>query len=150
MKIVALNHEKCRYCPLSLGNQERKELYLKKEQYEERKIVVGFHLFLRKSRTPRNSAFQHSMAKGPKNGYLSQESMSIKEILEELPKLTQEEKKQLWNALNHEVTYDVEEESPEILAAIDEGIRSLESGEKTYTIEEARQLVAETVAKARR
>jgi hypothetical protein len=98
----------------------------------------------------RNSAFQHSMAKGPKNGYLSQESMSIKEILEELPKLTQEEKKQLWNALNHEVTYDVEEESPEILAAIDEGIRSLESGEKTYTIEEARQLVAETVAKARR
>jgi hypothetical protein len=48
------------------------------------------------------------------------------------------------------VTYDVEEESPEILAAIDEGIRSLESGEKTYTIEEARQLVAETVAKARR
>ena len=90
------------------------------------------------------------MAKGPKNGYLSQESMSIKEILEELPKLTQEEKKQLWNALNHEVTYDVEEESPEILAAIDEGILSLESGEKTYTIEEARQLVAETVAKARR
>jgi hypothetical protein len=84
------------------------------------------------------------MAKGPKNGYLSQESMSIKEILEELPKLTQEEKKQLWNALNHE------EESPEILAAIDEGIRSLESGEKTYTIEEARKLVAETVAKARR
>jgi hypothetical protein len=90
------------------------------------------------------------MAKGPKKGYLSSEFMSIKEILEELPKLTQEEKKQLWNALNHEVTYDVEEESPELLAAIDEGICSLESGERTYTIEEARQLVAETVAKARR
>jgi len=56
--------------------------------------------------------------------------MSIKEILEELPKLTQEEKKQLWNALNHEVTHDVEEERPELLAAIDEGIRSLESGKK--------------------
>ena len=90
------------------------------------------------------------MAKGPKKGYFFSEFMSIKEILEELPKLTQEEKKQLWNALNHEVTYDVEEESPELLAAIDECIRSLESGEKTYTIEEARQLVAETVAKARR
>ena len=76
--------------------------------------------------------------------------MSIKEILEELPKLTQEEKEQLWIVLNHEVTHDVEEESPELLAAIDEGIRSLESGERTYTIEEARQLVAETVAKARR
>ena len=90
------------------------------------------------------------MAKGPKKGYLFQNPMSIKEILEELPKLTEEEKKQLWNALNHEVTYDVEEESPELLAAIDEGICSLESGERTYTIEEARQLVAETVAKARR
>ena len=69
--------------------------------------------------------------------------MSIKEILEELPKLTQEEKKQLWNALNHEVSHDVEEERPELLAAIDEGIRSLESGEQTYTVEEARQLVSE-------
>jgi hypothetical protein len=91
------------------------------------------------------------MAKGPKKGYFFSEFMSIKEILEELPKLTQEEKKQLWNALNHEAaTYDVEEESPELLAAIDEGICSLESGERTYTIEEARRLVAETVAKARR
>jgi hypothetical protein len=76
--------------------------------------------------------------------------MSIKEILEELPNLTQEEKRQLWNVLNHEVAHDFEEESPESLAAIDEGVRSLESGEKTYTIEEARQLVVETVAKARR
>jgi len=31
MKIVALDHEKCRYSPLNLGNQERKESYLKKE-----------------------------------------------------------------------------------------------------------------------
>jgi hypothetical protein len=76
--------------------------------------------------------------------------MSIEQILEELPKLTLEEKKQLWNVLNHEVAHDGEEESAELLAAIDEGIRSLESGERTYTIEEARQLVAETVAKARR
>jgi hypothetical protein len=76
--------------------------------------------------------------------------MSIEQILEELPKLTLEEKKQLWNVLNHEVAHDVEEESAELLAAIDEGIRSLESGERTYTIEEARQLVVETVAKARR
>jgi hypothetical protein len=38
--------------------------------------------------------------------------MSIKEILEELPNLTQEEKRQLWNVLNHEVAHDVEEGSP--------------------------------------
>ena len=42
MKIVALNHEKCRYCPLSLGNQERKESYLKKEQYEEERSSSDF------------------------------------------------------------------------------------------------------------
>jgi hypothetical protein len=75
--------------------------------------------------------------------------MSFKEILEELPKLTQEEKWQLWTVLDQELAQGTEEESPDLLAAIDEGIRSLESGERTYTIEEARQLVAETVAKAR-
>jgi hypothetical protein len=51
--------------------------------------------------------------------------MSIKEILEELPKLTEEEKRQLWNVLDHELTPEEDEESPEVLAAIDEGIRSL-------------------------
>jgi hypothetical protein len=42
MKSVALYHEKCRYCPLSLGNQERKESYLKKEQYEEERSSSDF------------------------------------------------------------------------------------------------------------
>ena len=65
--------------------------------------------------------------------------MSIKEILEELPKLTEEEKRQLWNVLDHELTPE-DEESPEVLAAIDEGIRSLESGERTYAIEEVREV----------
>jgi hypothetical protein len=37
-----------------------------------------------------------------------------------VPKLIQEEKRQLWNVLNHEVTHDVEEETLELLAAIDE------------------------------
>ena len=77
-------------------------------------------------------------------------AMSFKEILEELPKRTQEEKRQLWSVLDQELAQDSEEESPERLAAIDEGMRSLEGGERTYTIEEARRLVAETVAKARR
>jgi hypothetical protein len=75
--------------------------------------------------------------------------MSIKEILEELPKLTQEEKRQLWNVLEHELTSEEEEESPEVLAAIDEAIRSLEKGEKTYTIEEVRAHIAEIVERAR-
>jgi hypothetical protein len=66
--------------------------------------------------------------------------MSIKEILKELPKLTEEEKRQLWNVLAHELTPEINQESPEVLAAIDEGIRSTESGESTYTIEEAREV----------
>ena len=47
--------------------------------------------------------------------------MSIKEILEELPKLTEEEKRQLWNVLDHELTPEEDEESPEVIAANDEG-----------------------------
>ena len=65
--------------------------------------------------------------------------MSIKEILEELPKLSREEKRQLWNVLNRELNPEKDEESPEALAAIDGGIRSLESGESTYAIEEVRE-----------
>ena len=71
--------------------------------------------------------------------------MSIKEILEELPKLTEEGKRQLWNVLDHELIPEEDEESPEVLAAIDEGVRSLESGERTYTIEEVREHIAQIV-----
>ena len=75
--------------------------------------------------------------------------MSIKEILEELPKLTEEEKRQLWNVLDHELTPEEDEESPEVLAAIDEAIQSLERGGKTYTVEEVREHIAEIVERAR-
>jgi hypothetical protein len=76
--------------------------------------------------------------------------MSIHEILEELPKLTEDEKRQLWNVLDHELGGEAEEESPEVLAAIERGIRSLESGERTHTLDEARERIREIVAKARR
>jgi hypothetical protein len=76
-------------------------------------------------------------------------AMSIKEILDELPKLTEEEKRQLWNILDHELTPEEDEQSPEVLAVIDEGIRSLESGERAYTIEEVREHVAQALEKAR-
>jgi hypothetical protein len=75
--------------------------------------------------------------------------MSINEILEELPKLTEEEKRQLWNVLDHELTPEEDEESPEVLAAIDEAIQSLERGEKTYTIEEVREHIAKIVERVR-
>ena len=44
--------------------------------------------------------------------------MSINEILEELPKLTESEKRQLWNVLDHELTPEEDEESPEVLKLI--------------------------------
>jgi len=49
--------------------------------------------------------------------------MSFDEILEELPKLTTEEKKRLRELLNSELSWAEEEEQ-----AIDEGIRSREEG----------------------
>ena len=42
MENVALNHEKCRYCPFSSGNQERKRIILKKEQDEEARSSSHF------------------------------------------------------------------------------------------------------------
>ena len=62
--------------------------------------------------------------------------MSIKEILEELPKLTPEERRQLRDWLEAEEFA----ETDEFLAAVDEGIRSWES-EQSLSIEEARELI---------
>jgi hypothetical protein len=62
--------------------------------------------------------------------------MSIKEILEELPKLTPEERRQLREWLEAEEFA----ETDEFLAAVDEGIRSSES-EQSLSIEEARELI---------
>jgi len=72
--------------------------------------------------------------------------MSFNEILEQLPKLTDDEKRQLWNILDH----DEGEESPEFLAALDARIRALDHGARTYSLEEARQMVSDTVTRARR
>jgi hypothetical protein len=38
----------------------------------------------------------------------------------------------VWNVLNHEVAHEVEEETPEVLAAIYEGIRSREWGKNLH------------------
>lgn len=52
--------------------------------------------------------------------------MSVTEILAELPKLKAEERHLLLERLNHLEGMDFEE-SPEMLEAIDEGIRSMET-----------------------
>jgi len=59
MENVALNHEKCRYCPFSSGNQERKESLLKKEQDEEGGSSSNFSSSLERveAKTNRITAF---------------------------------------------------------------------------------------------
>lgn len=49
--------------------------------------------------------------------------MSLDQILEELPKLTADEKKRLWSVLESELSWSVEEEQ-----VIEEGVRSREAG----------------------
>ena len=73
--------------------------------------------------------------------------MSAAEILNELPKLTPLELQHI-----HERILELEEEqqveeSPELLAAVDEGVRSLE-GEQTYTPDEVRTKIAQWTSKS--
>ena len=62
--------------------------------------------------------------------------MSIKEILEELPKLTPEERQYVREWLEA----DEFPETEALIAAVDEGFRSSQTG-KGISIEEARELV---------
>jgi hypothetical protein len=62
--------------------------------------------------------------------------MNIKEILEELPKLTREERQELRDWLEAEEF----PETDELIAAVDEGIRSSET-EQSLSIEETRELI---------
>lgn len=75
--------------------------------------------------------------------------MSLNDILEELPNLTDDEKRQLRDAIDGHLAAK-DEESPETLAAIDEGIRSLESGEKTYTVDEVREHIDKVITRTSR
>jgi hypothetical protein len=74
--------------------------------------------------------------------------MSFNEILEQLPKLTEDEKRQLFNILSQQLA-DEGEESPGFLAELDARIRSLDHGARTYPLDEARQMVRDTVTRAR-
>jgi hypothetical protein len=74
--------------------------------------------------------------------------MSFNEILEQSPKLTEDEKRQLWNTLDQQLAGEGEE-SPEFLAELDARIRDLDRGARTYSLDEARQMVRDTNTRAR-
>jgi hypothetical protein len=74
-------------------------------------------------------------------------AMSALEILKELPKLTPVELQHI-----HERILELEEaleveETPELLAAVDAGLRSLET-ERTYTADEARARIVQWTSKS--
>ena len=72
--------------------------------------------------------------------------MSVTEILDELPKLKAEERQLLFQRLS-ELEVEAIEETPEMLAAIDAGRRSMREGKK-HTVEEVRDLVAQWTTKS--
>jgi hypothetical protein len=72
--------------------------------------------------------------------------MTLTEIFEQLPKLTPDEKRQLRNVLDRELASESEQhESPEFLAELDRCVREADAAGKTYTVEEARQMVREII-----
>ena len=72
--------------------------------------------------------------------------MSVREILEELPRLDAGERQTVFRRLIEiDPALDLEE-TPEMLAAIDEAVRSLDAGEGVG-IEEARRRVAQWTSK---
>ena len=76
--------------------------------------------------------------------------MTLTEIFEQLPKLTPDEKRQLWNVLDRELASEAEpDESPEFLAELDRCVKEADAGGKTYTVEEARQMVREIIERRR-
>ena len=75
--------------------------------------------------------------------------MSFKEIVAELPKLTENEKLQLLNLLSHELS-NADQESPEFLTTLEARICAADSGGRTHTLAEAREAVKNTVKRARR
>jgi hypothetical protein len=72
--------------------------------------------------------------------------MSMTEILEELPRLGRVEREKVRQRLE-EIELGTVEETPEMLAAIDAGRRSIREGKAT-TIEQARNLVAQWTTKS--
>ena len=69
--------------------------------------------------------------------------MSIEEILEELPKLTPEERQELRDWL----AADEFAETDELIAAVDQGIRSAQNG-PSLSIDEARHLIRKCVLRS--
>ena len=72
--------------------------------------------------------------------------MSTTEILDELAKLGRAEREKVWQRLEELELAEIEE-TPEMLAAIDAGRRSIGEG-RIYTTEQVRGLIAKWTSKS--
>ena len=72
--------------------------------------------------------------------------MSTLEILDQLTKLERSEREKVWQRLEELELAEIEE-TPEMLAAIDDGRSSVREG-KTHTVEQARDLIAQWTTKS--
>jgi hypothetical protein len=76
--------------------------------------------------------------------------MSFNEIIAELPNLTENEKRQLFNMLSDELSDNADQESSEFLAILEDRIRAAYNDGRTHTLAEAREAVENTAKRARR
>ena len=72
--------------------------------------------------------------------------MSMTEILQELPRLARADREKVWQRLE-ELELEESRETPEMLAAIDAGRRSMREVPGT-SVEEARKLIAQWLTKS--
>lgn len=74
--------------------------------------------------------------------------MSLPEIFEEILKLTESEKLELWQRLDEEI-YG-EDESEEFLAELDAAIAAADAGGPTFTLEESKKRMDDIIERHKR
>jgi hypothetical protein len=74
--------------------------------------------------------------------------MSFREIIAELPNLTEDEKRQILDLLAQELSPT--QESPEFLAMLKRRIDAADRGGRTYTLGETREAVQKSVRRTSR
>jgi HPt (histidine-containing phosphotransfer) domain-containing protein len=72
--------------------------------------------------------------------------MSFNDIIQELPKLSDDQKRHLRTLIDQELG----DESPEFLAKIDHRLKSAATNSKRYSIDEARTIIRDTAFRASR
>jgi hypothetical protein len=74
--------------------------------------------------------------------------MSFRDIIAELPNLSEDEKRELFGLLAQELGPD--EESPEFLAMLQARINAADRGGRRYTLSETREAVQNSIDRASR